>query len=292
MHITQSQEWADFKKSTGVAPVKLESGSYVYFSPVPRLPFTIGYCPRPETLNMEELFSAGKQHHSVFIKVDPNLIIDSSLSTVDCRPSTAVLPQHTFILDLTPTESEILKGMDEKTRYNIKIAQKHGVIIRKASSLNDIQVFCDLQRETAKRQRFRVKPDCYFLSMWEQLHPKNLMEVLIAEYEGKSIAAIALLFYQDTMYYAYGGSAEIHRETMPNYLLHYEAIKIGRERKMKNYDLWGAYKLSPEEKDPWFGIYRFKKGFGGQLLTYPQSFDIIFHPLFYFAYQLFSKRIH
>ncbi len=108
---------------------------------------------------------------------------------------------------------------------------------------------------------------------YDLLHPKEMGELLVAEYEGKPLAALFVARNGNRAYYLYGASTDEERNRMPTYLLQWEAMKWAKARGCEEYDLWGV----PDEDeatleanfetrhDGLWGVYRFKRGFGGQL---------------------------
>ena len=276
-HILQSKEWGEFRKKTlSVKSVLRVGDCQVFIHKIPYMPWTVAYLPRPEKIdNLEEIKTACKEEKAIFLKIEP------MSSPVKGKPSLPVLPRHTIYMDLTQTEEKLLLNMHEKTRYNIRLAEKKGVKVTEGENLEN---FLDLLEKTEDRQGFYSHPRQYYKTLWETLHPAKMVYLLSAN----SIAAIMLLYYRDTLYYTYGGSDPKYRDMMAPHLLHWEAMKLGKKLGCKVYDLWGSYKDSPTESDPWWGIYRFKSGFGGKEITFPETVDIPLSSL-YHLYPLAEK---
>lgn len=279
MHILQSPEWGQFRtKTPNVKKVLRVSGCQIFIHKIPYLPWTVAYLPRPEKIeNLEEIKEACKKERAVFIKIEPIKPIANTQYPI----STPVLPQHTIYIDLTQSEERLLANMHEKTRYNIRLAEKKGVRVSEGQNLEN---FIDLLEKTEGRQGFYSHPPQYYQTLWETLRPAKMVYLLSAD----SMAAIMLLAYKDTLYYAYGGFDPKYREFMAPSLLHWEAIKLGKKLGCKIYDMWGSYQKKPNELDLWWGIYRFKKGFGGREITFPPTFDVPLSSL-YSLYPLLEK---
>lgn len=111
------------------------------------------------------------------------------------------------------------------------------------------------------------------------------VEIYFAEYKNKVLAAGLYYFYGDTCYYVHGASSSQNRPVMAPYLLHWQIIKTAKARGKKYYN-WGGFTFSQNPRHSWFGISRFKKGFGGQPLTYLGTWDFIFSPSWYRVYKL------
>lgn len=277
-HITQSPIWAKFRLTTpNVKKVVDFNGVQIYFHRIPYLPFTIAYIPRAEIKITEELKKLCQKEKAIFIKVDPSPQIPQT------PQSKSILPQHTIFIDLTKSEDDLLKEMHEKTRYNIRLSEKKGVIIKENE---DIETFIKLLTKTESRQGFYSHYPNYYRKLWKILRPEKMVYLLTAYLPREAlrevgpIASIMLFKYQDVLYYPYGGSDPNFKEYQASSLLHWEAIKLGKKLGCKTYDLWGTYKNSKDEKDPWFGIYRFKSGFGGEEVDFPPSFDVPLSPLY------------
>ncbi len=288
-HILQSAKWGEFRKKTpNVKKVFWIGGCQIFIHRIPHLPWTVAYLPRPEKLdNLEEIKEACRREKAIFLKIEP-LKDPSTKLGISAKP---VLPQHTIYLDLTKSEGELLAAMHEKTRYNIHLAQKKGVVVKNEDTLKAIENFTRLLSETESRQGFYSHYPKYYQLLWQTLRPAKMVYLLSAYVPDRPnvpVAAIMLFHYQDFLYYPYGGSDPNFRDYMAPNLLHWEAIKLGQKLGAKVYDLWGSFKERPEESDPWWGIYRFKRGFGGKEVTFPETVDFPLSPL-YFFYPLADK---
>lgn len=269
------------------------------FHKIPGTFWTIGYFPKgpiPDASMIRELITLGKQKNAIFIQIEPNVLSSYQL-TADSyqllQPSHHPLfPKYTFVLDLTKSEDELLKAMHPKTRYNIRIAQKHGVTIQEEKNLN---AFLKLNNETLKRQKFYAHNDLYYQRLWQYLHPK-IAKQFTARYRGTVIAAWIIFCYGDTIYYPYGASSREHREVMAASFLLWKIAIWGKSQGYKKFDLWGALgpnlpagKAGPDPKDPWFGFHRFKNGFGPDLVEFVGSYDLVLKPMLYQLYSLADK---
>lgn len=276
MHITQTDQWAKFRLTTpNVRKVLEHNGVKIFIHKIPFTPFTVAYIPRADVKIDEDLKNLCKKENAIFIKIEPNTLISNY------KISNSILPRHTIHIDLTKSEDELLKEMHEKTRYNIKLAQKKNVVVREDSSVEN---FIKLLEMTETRQGFSSHPANYYRQLREIIKPT----ILTAFIDKTPIASIMLFNHDGVLYYPYGGSDPKYKEYMAPALLHWEAIKLGKKLGCKIYDLWGTYKNTKDEKDPWYGIYRFKSGFGGKEIDFPNSIDIPLSPL-YSLYPLLEK---
>ena len=298
-HLLQTGEWGELKSAFGWKPVRVISGDFgvqILFRKLP-LGFTVGYIPKsdPTLLLWQEVDSACKQNRAIFVKLEPDAWGDAQPDTWNLKLETSphnIQPPRTIIVDIRGTEEEILARMKQKTRYNIRLAEKKGVTVR---AWNDIESFHKMMLVTGGRDGFGVHSLEYYKRAYELLQPKGLGEILVAEYEGKPLAALFAACNGKRTYYLYGASTDEERNRMPTYLLQWEAMKWARARGCEEYDLWGVPdedELTLEAQfesrhDGLWGVYRFKRGFGGELKRAAQAMDRVYNPLLYWAYLKF-----
>src|SRR5689334_13757561 len=316
-HLLQTGEWGELKSACGWKPVRSVAenvGVQILFRKLP-LGFTVGYIPKlaigfqQSALSQElwrEIDSVCKKNRAIFLKLEPDLWNDQkpetpSLSEVEGWSVTLqtsphnIQPPHTIIIDIKDSEEEILARMKQKTRYNIRLAEKKGVTVR---SWDDIESFHKMMLVTGERDGFGVHSLEYYKRAYELLHPKQMGELLLAEYQGKPLAALFVARNGNRAYYLYGASTDEERNRMPTYLLQWEAMKWAKARGCEEYDLWGV----PDENEATleanfekgheglWGVYRFKRGFGGQLKRAVQAMDRVYNPFLYWAYLRFIEN--
>jgi lipid II:glycine glycyltransferase (peptidoglycan interpeptide bridge formation enzyme) len=204
------------------------------------------------------------------------------------RPSHHPLfTKYTFILDLTKSEDALLAAMHPKTRYNIRVAQKHNVVVKEDNSQKAFNEYLRLTRETTSRQGFYAHNANYHKSMWKILHKEGIARLFTATYNGEVLSAWIVFIWGDTIYYPYGASSRSHHEVMAPTLLLWEIAKWSRRQAgIKKFDLWGALGPTPDEYDPWYGFHRFKQGFNPDLIEFTGSYDLIISPLLYTLYTM------
>ena len=181
------------------------------------------------------------------------------------------------------TEEEIFNNFHPKTRYNVRIAIKKGVIIKEGTKEN-LKDFYKIMVITGIRDGFIVRPLEYFERMYDCMGPEN-MKILIAYYKDKPISSTILINYGNKSSYLYGASSNEHRNLMPNYLLQWEMIKIALKNKSVLYDLRGIEGKADNSN----GLYRFKKGFGADYIELIGEVNYAFKPLTYKLYRIFEK---
>jgi len=307
-HIIQSFLWGNFREKTGVTVKRvglfkndaLVSSYQLTFHRIPKTNFTVGYLPKsniPEPQILDFLTKLGQKEKAIFIKIEPNVEKSPQVKRVKelllhknivQSPKTIFAP-NTFWIDLTQTEEELFSKMHPKTRYNIRLAQRHGVVVEEKDDEESLEVFLKLQRETTRRQKFYTHPDNYFRKMWQTLKPQKMIHLLLASYKKETLVAWVLFRFKDTIYYPYGGSSEKYKNLMASNLIAWEAIKLGKKSGCKVFDFWGALSENPNPEDPWYGFHRFKAGYGGRLTEFVGTYDLVINPLLYKMFLLADK---
>jgi lipid II:glycine glycyltransferase (peptidoglycan interpeptide bridge formation enzyme) len=317
-HPLQAFEWGEFRKKTGVTVIrkgleenaKIIDGFQLTLHKIPKTPYNIGYLPKGKLPSQElltELYKIGKEHNCVCIQLEPDIEKNSlDINSLTHNSKFTILPsvhplftKYTFILDLTKSEEELLKEMHPKTRYNIRVAQKHGVVVTEDNSDNAFTKYLELTEETTKRQKFYAHTKKYHELMWNTLKVSTMNHKLsthqlsahlfTATYQHTVLNTWVLFIFKDTIYYPYGASSSEYRNVMASNLIMWEAIKYGKKLGLKKFDMWGAMGPEPDAKDPWFGFHRFKQGYGARHVEFIGSFDLVINPTLYNIYKIADK---
>lgn len=310
-HPLQTWEWGKFRKKTGVEVERigffdngqLQKTLQVTFHPLPKFDYTIGYFPRgfkPGENQLSALRQIGKKHKALFVKLEPNIAIEVEnkanfkqlahfLVKQDCEPGRPLFTKHTFQLDLTPSEDELFSNLKSKTRYNVRLAGKKGVQIIEDSSREGLQVYLDILQETIDRQGFYAHDPDYFLKMWQQLNDGNMMRIFHAVYDNTTLASWIIFKLHDKIYYPYGASRNLHRDVMASNLLMWEVILYGKRQGCHTFDMWGALGPNADKNHPWYGFHRFKRGYGGDLMRFIGTYDLVLEPTLYRIFKVLDN---
>jgi len=302
-HLLQMGEWGELKSAFGWEPVRLilddGTGAQILFRRLP-LGLTLAYMPKPVFRGKwpavgrdfwNDVDSVCRKKRAVFIKVE----LDSWEQNFSLQPSDFILSTHniqpprTITVDIRGTEDEILARMKQKTRYNIRLAEKKGVTVK---AWDDLDGFHQMLQVTGGRDGFGVHSLEYYRRAYGLFHPGGTCELLAADFEGKPLAALMVFAHGRRAWYVYGASNDQERNRMPTYLLQWEAMRWARRQGCEEYDLWGVpdedeAKLEAEfeaRHDGLWGVYRFKRGFGGELKRASQALDRVYEPLLYKLY--------
>ncbi|MFA5359161.1 MAG: peptidoglycan bridge formation glycyltransferase FemA/FemB family protein [Patescibacteria group bacterium] len=254
-----------------------------------QLPFKQNYlyCPRgPLTTEpkyfeylVERIKELGKHEKSTFCRIEPI----SPTINYHLPPTKPVQPKTTLVLDLTKSEDDILNSFHQKTRYNIRLAEKHGVTVRDGSGDQDFEIFWNLLTKTYTKQEISTHPKEYYKKILTTPYSLLATKLFIAESNGIPVAANLCYFYGDRATYAHGGSDYQYRNLMAPHLLQWHQIKCAKDAGYKVYDFWGI------DEKRWPGVTRFKLGFNGKSVDYPGTFDIPISKILYPLYKLVKK---
>ncbi|MPM73285.1 hypothetical protein SDC9_120262 [bioreactor metagenome] len=307
-HPLQSWEWGEFRKTTGVKVERLgfyqdgqlQKSIQVTFHKIPFLNRYIGYFPKgytPDADQMAALQELAKKYQAIFIKLEPNSLRPLEQSDADnqqiqflkkypIEKGRALFTQYSFWLDLQPDEETLLANVTSKTRYNIRLAEKRGVRVYEDSSERGLEDYLAIQEETTKRQGFYAHSADYFRKLYAALKDSGIMHIFKAEYENQILVTWIVFVFNGVLYYPYGASRSIHRDVMASNLMMWEVIRFGKAQGCRGFDMWGALGPNPDEKDPWYGFHRFKKGYGAELIEFLGSFDLVNDDPIYKLYTL------
>ena len=210
-----------------------------------------------------------------------NRVNSLKFRVVAVRP---VQPSKTLILDFKKSEPDLLSQMHSKTRYNIRLAQKHGVKVFKSNEEKYLNIFLNLLHQTSEREKIKSYPDNYYKKLLNSESKSacagRFASLYLAEYQNRILAAHLLIFFNHTATYVHGASSREHKEVMAPYLLHWHTIQQAKKENIYFYDFWGI------DKKKWPGLTRFKTGFNGEKIVYPGTFDIPLSKIWYYLYKL------
>ena len=203
------------------------------------------------------------------------------------KANTNILPSDTVFINLQKDEKTLLREMKSKTRYNVRLAMRKGVRVRKAG-LKDLDTWYTLYKETCRRKRLFLHDMKFFKTILEiQAHDSRSpaeVELLIAEINKKPIAAMFLVFSGQRATYLYGSSTSGNRRYMAAYALQWAALRRAKKKGCEKYDMFGV-SPQPDPAHPLYGLYRFKVGFGGDLFHRMGCWD---YPLDLKTYEMYS----
>lgn len=295
----QSNEWAEFQRSLGREVLEYDKEgitakiikhdlsfhkNYLYIPRGPGMDFNqmTGGLKNPAANFVRWLREESEKRKSIFIKSEPltDNVAQALVETGFRKSKRKIQPARTAIVDLTKSEDGLLTAMHHKTRYNIGIADKHGVVIGEG---NDLDVFLKLLKKTAKRDGFSPHADHYYKNLLR--YNGFQIKLYFASHNRKHIAAALVLIYGDVGYYLHGASDYEYRALMAPYALHWHIMKQLKIEGLNQYDFWGV------DAKKWPGVTRFKLGWGGRTIEYPGSFDLTISGFWHVVYKIASKLL-
>ncbi|HCI81276.1 MAG TPA: hypothetical protein DHW02_16480 [Ktedonobacter sp.] len=314
-NITQSYEWGELAPHLGstdvlrVGVVEEETGKLcaailILVSRAPILNRTYFYAPRgpviddPDSPAMTELLNyvkaEARKHNAFMLKIEPSVFADdmqwtSALQRRGFRVNPhAMHIRHEWVLDLRPDEKTILSQMKEKWRYNIRLAGRKGIVVRRGEGSQDLDTFYRIYETTSERDQFFIHSKAYYDDLMRLFSVDDRAALFLAEYEGKAIAGTVVLRLGHWSWYMFGASGNEHRERMPNHLLQWTGMQWAKSHDCWYYNFRGIPDVLEEgqgEGQELWGVYVFKRGFGGFAMRSLETHDLVYQPLVYEAYR-------
>jgi lipid II:glycine glycyltransferase (peptidoglycan interpeptide bridge formation enzyme) len=312
-HPVQTWEWGDFQAGEGhkiyrlgvFSGDKMVSAYSVSFHTIPKTNYTIGTVLRGPKIDQDMITNIQKialDENAIFVKFEPDVyqktfdsqnnpsthIIDVNFPGLVISPKVAFYP-YSYVVDLTKSEEAILADMHSKTRYNIKVANRHDVKIEDITNDKGFEVYLKLLFDTTRRQGFYLHSEEYHRNLWKTLKGTGMIKIMSASYQGETLSAFMLFVLKDKLFYPYGASLDTHREVMAPTLLMWECIKLGQSLGLKSFDMWGSLGPEAKETDNGYGFHRFKQGYGGQLVQFVGTYDLVINQNLYKIYNVVDQ---
>lgn len=237
---------------------------------------------------MEEVKKIATQEKAIFIRADA-LTEKNMLPAAWQKAPREVQPKDTLLLDITKLEEELLSAMHQKTRYNIRVAQKHTVTVRFSTEAKDVEAFLALAETVSNASGFYYHPPAHYQKLITTLGSVGAAEIALAEYGGKVVAAHIMIYAGNKATYIHGASSKEDKQLMAPQLLYWETIRRAKAKRCTTFDFYGVAPETADNSHPWAGITRVKMGFGGKRATYQGAYDYIISPLMYMAYNWSRK---
>lgn len=325
-HALQSWEWGEFKTRWGWSAARLVwmpsatpvAAAQILGRAIPGTQWQFLYVSKGPVLDysqpslaeqvLADLETYARENKALFIKIDPDVprqygepdeaqtpdVVGQAILKLLNQRGWRFSPEqiqfrNTVIVDLTPDPDDLLAAMKSKWRYNIRLAGRKGVTVRTGTP-GDLAAFYPMVAETAARDGFLIRPEAYYRDVWQRFLETDQAELLLASVEAEPVAGLILFYNDHTAWYMYGASTGAHRHLMPNHLLQWAAIERAKARGCTRYDLWGAPDVF-DESDRMWGVYRFKQGFGGQVVQGLGAFDYPVNRALYWAFTAVLPRL-
>ena len=338
-HHTQTSLWAQVKASVGWRSTRIVAtrggrivaGAQLLLRPLPLIG-AVGYVPRgpvsvaddPEAaaLVMDELLRLASARRVQYLSVQPpcnGQVLAEDLPGRGFQQSAReVEPTATVVLDLNPSQDELLARMKMRTRYNVRLGARKGIVVREGTEA-DIPVFHRLLQATGGRQQFSAHPEEYFATVWRILGSRGHAKLFLADYNSEPLSAIFALAFGKCVYVWRAAWSGRHGNHRPNEALHWAAITWAKAQGYHHYDFEGIDPrlardlVEKEQGEPDAPVEHvqppsqdrdqvqvstnketvalFKLGFGGRIVLSPGAYDYLSNPLLRWAYTTVIPRI-
>ena len=303
-HFLQSREWAEFKLSLGWKPLYkvyehkgLKVAILVYQRTVRGLG-TVWYISKgPGVTSQHDLYEVvdalvASKPKAFLLKVEPELDVDDvdlkrAATHKIVKPARNVQLKATIMVDLRPSEEEILAGFKQKARYNIRLSARKGVTVKPVDPTpQNIDTVYNLITSVHERAHFFFPARSYFEEYWRILTDSGHGQFFVAEHEGEPIAAAFIIQMGKHAWYKDGGSTRNKRELMAPHLMQWEIMRWAKERGAESYDLLGSpTRDALDGSHPLHSLYQFKSGFNEHITEFAGTLDV---PLNDRKYQLWT----
>lgn len=310
-NITQTYEWGDLGEHISPAGASgvLRLGAFegdelrgvllalVERAPVLRRPYL--YVPRGPVVAdpaspalaalIERAGEEAKLLGAFMLKVEPNVPDGdagwpAALRAVGfVRNRYATHPRRSWVLDITPSEEDLLAAMKEKWRYNIRLAGRKGVTVRQVNDASEIDTFYPIYEETATRDGIFIHPKRHYADFLDLYGARDAAALFIAEYEGTPIACLIAARCGAVATYMFGASSNRERNRMPNHLLQWTAIRWAKAHGCTTYDFRAIAEVLEPSEDM-YSLYTYKQGFGGTSFFAMETHDRPYSAPLYWAY--------
>jgi lipid II:glycine glycyltransferase (peptidoglycan interpeptide bridge formation enzyme) len=310
-HILQSWEWGEVKGQTGWRPVRLAlvDGDRIRAAAqvlIRALPYGVGrlaYVPKGPVLDyadgelLHETLTAlrdlARRERVISLKIEPEIAEPSPVTAAFTEEGLIAAPpvqmRSTIWVDLSADEEEILARQKQKTRYNIRLAERKGVEVR-SGTVDDLPDWYRMYEVTSRRDTFSIHGLDYYRTVLERLQPHGFADLLLAYHQGDLLAGIIVFAFGHEAQYMYGASSNEKRNLMAPYLVQWRGMQWARASGARVYDLWGIPDRLDESEDLW-GVYRHKRGYGGEVVRYIGAFDLVRSPLQHMALERVARPL-
>jgi peptidoglycan pentaglycine glycine transferase (the first glycine) len=315
-HVLQQSAWGDLKAAYGwgVERVALRederivAGAQLLFRQLPLHLGNMAYLamgpyvkPEHEAALWAAIDAAARKRRAAFLKWEPGIYDEGERPPDFIRlgfrqSAQTVQPPRTVIIDLTEDDETILARMNQGTRRKIRQSEKNNVSYFEGTR-EDVATFTAMMQTTGARNEFGVHEPKYYEMAYDLFVMHREAALIVAEHEGDPLAGVMVFAKGKSAWYLYGASADVKRNLMATYGVQWKAIQWAQARGCTEYDLWGI----PDEdeatleaqfeqrSDGLWGVYGFKRGWGGKVVRSAGAWDKVYNPLIYAAYRLALK---
>jgi peptidoglycan pentaglycine glycine transferase (the first glycine) len=301
-HPLQLFEWGASRESLGTPIVRF--GEYddkenllnVFQMSLHKVPFTnfnVGYIPRSKIPNDQFLVflkNYCKENNIIFVKFEPNGFLgEENIPKILVKSKSPIFYDATRIIDISLPEDTLKTNLEKKTRYNINLAIKNGVVVSEESNNTGFEEFSKLFFEVAKKRKYGGHDYAYHKTIWDNLNKSGVAKIFLAKYKGRTLAVYEVFVSNGFLYTPYSGTSDEFKNVKAKNLLLWEIILSGKKYGASKVDLWGTLKDGEKGQKSWKGFSDFKRGYGGEVRETVGSFDLIINNFWYIIFTLLSS---
>lgn len=314
-NLFQSSRWGELKAKSGWVPFRYlfrepNSGPIVASvlllkKKIPFFNLSILYAPRGPLLDFENdklclavfdsLKEIAKDHRAILLKLNPNVplsyhfigqMLKRLAGGITKNPS---MHSITLRLSLLHSDEELQGLFDTRARTALRKSIKEGIQIEEVTDLKGLEIFFEILAATSQRKEFYVPS----LSLIQQVHEVFVKEgfgkIFLARHEDDYLAGACFLRTAGECRYMWGGSVPKKRNSNPNHLIQWSAMKWARDHGCTAYDFQGVDRSKDDPKST-NGSYFFKSSFGGEEVKFVGEYDFVIRPMFYLLFLFFEPK--
>lgn len=306
-HFLQSPAWRKLQQALGNEVIEKATSDYSYLAIIEhgRSSHRL-YCPYGPVVNsvkglkaaLSSLEKEAKARKLDFVRIEPIFagLTKAELSKLGYRQANRdVQPRCTIVNDIDKDTEDIMADLSQTARRYSRKCDKAGITYRVSYDPTEIVLFNNLIHQVSKRTGMIPHSDTYFEKYATTLFPGHDAGLLLAELDGKTIAAIIFNQFNGTFYYTHAANATDHRQLSPAVGLGTYALKFAHSNGGKLFDWYGvapADQMDQPRWKSWCGFTRFKESYGGDRVNYLGTWEKPLRPARYFFWRYASPRLH
>ena len=293
-HFLQSQSWERFLNSQGEKTFRLNEENFSALCVLKETPvgnyLFLPYGPSLASIRdlgpaIKAISELAQKENCIFVRIEPiNKLSTKTTSKLKLKKTKDYDPKHTIILDLEPSEEEILQNMNQSRRNFFRNYAKKGISVRTSKDKKDAKILIDFLNQITDSRHFSTHSEKYLTDQLDF----DFATLYIAEFENKAIGAALCYDSEDTRFYAHAAASDEYRKLSPGVAILTQMIIDAKRNGQKYFDFWGATD-STNEKHPWYHFTQYKLSFGGKMVEYGGTYDLPINKTKYALYTTLRK---
>lgn len=279
----------------------------VWLRKIPLLPYSLAYAPRGPVLltaageaYLPEFWAAMKaeihRQGAFALKIDPawtDQLLAEQLKLLGFKPVHSdhpfggVQPRFTFRLDISAEPDELLASFPKKLRYNIRYPEKQGVVYHRGTK-EEVAALVAVLEDTSRRKKFLGRSADYFERLLDVMGDQAAL--IIGTKDGQVVAASITIVCGRQAWAVYGGMMREYSQLRAYYGLNWERMLWAKSKGATSFDFSGV-PVDRSESSPLYGLYQFKKSFGGELVEFIGEYELPVRPFLYWCWRTFAPTL-